>query len=475
MIRPLKMLLAWIAAGIRRTPPKVEPEAIEAGEVEHAENEGPQRELAQDQDHCGPQARGPGSGAESQSAKREGEPRPPPRSPPIKILLGPRVDGGTAWTIKPPRPGGWSPAYGKICEEVKAGASTVELVDVDGIPVTWAVRWLRGSLVLQHGYTRIDITRRRAEVQITAMAAVVEGVRSWYLREMPRAVWWLLGADPCNWAQELEVVGEDAEELTLQALDALAPALEQRRIEQCVDAQGGIELQHGLEQTVVSGRLKVMLIVPRPGEVEGLLVGQRGANPRSFAIYEKAEERAAKRGPEDAALLERLREGGLDEEKPLLRYELRLWGPALVLEGLDARRPSSALDSELLGRLWASGLTTIRLVDPTHPASRMRDKATHPAWEELREAGGHAGPLRLTRVAAQAQVSSTVAHARERLRQAGADVETLLEGDRNPDDEEGDLAIDELEQAIRSPGWSSSRAKATARYQQLLESVRASS
>ena len=460
----IKTLWAWIVAGVTRAKA---PRAIVSDEREGWDEEAiaqgieAQRELAQDQDHGDSRARPPKPAAQSKSGERD----------PIKILLGPRVDTA-AWTIKPPRPGKWPPIYTELIAALGRGAKTVELTDLQGEIVTFAISWGKAGLVIQHGYTRIEISKRRAEVQITALASEVEGVESWYLREIPRAVWWLLGIAVEDRAEAglMDLAGDVA---ILDVLDALAPQLEQRRIDQCCDAQGGLELGPGIEQTVVS-RLKAMPIVPKPGEVEGLMIGMTGINPMSFAIYAKPEEQAAKRGPAHGALIERWRAAGRVEGVPLIRYELRSWGRALVLEGLDARRPSAALDQELLGKLWAHGLTQVRLVDPEHPAKRWRDKAEHPAWTALRDAGGHAGPLRLTRVTATAQLDSTVAHARDRLAQAGADVEQLLPS--MPGDGEGDVALRELGAAIDRPAeWAERRAKAAAHYEALLESVRASS
>jgi len=478
----LKTLWAWILSGLRphqgpsdqdiaRALDKaINPELVDAAEgfEQLAQSTEAQRELAQDQDHGDSRARPPKPDAQSKSGERD----------PIKILLGPRVDTA-AWTIKPPRPGKWPPIYTELIAALGRGAKTVELTDLQGEVVTFAISWGKAGLVIQHGYTRIEISKRRAEVQITALASEVEGVRSWYLRAMPRAVWWLMGEDVeddiaprGNRATGYDDEVRDLREaIKIELLDGLAPRLEQRRIDQCCDAQGGLELGPGIEQTVVS-RLKAMAIVPKPGEVEGLLIGMTGINPMSFAIYAKPEEQAAKRGPEHGALIERWRAAGMVDGQPLTRYELRNWGRALVLEGLDARRPSAALDEELLGKLWAHGLTQVRLVDPRHPASRMRDKAEHPAWTALRDAGGHTGPLRLTRVTAQAQLSSTVAHARDRLAQAGADVEQLLV-DEYDGTHEGDIALRELGEAIgHKAEWAERRAKAAARYEALLESVR---
>jgi len=374
-------------------------------------------------------------------------------------LGGPRIDGGTSWVIMP-RPGRDFACWGKLRVLADRGDRAVSWPsvtldhDVDlvldrGSPGS-------GSYVLSTGRVRIEIRRRHAEVQITAEAAEIEGVESWFARELPQAVWLLLGFD---------IHAEPLEDRSLA--EVLAEyGVEQRRIEICLDV-GGWQLTAGDERGLVSLAAKTSSW-RNDGELDGFGAGQRSKTPNSLGVYDKLAKLGSQRSPARVALLERWRSEGWDGEA-VTRVELRLWGSALHLVGddggqLDASRPGAALDRELLGRLWVDGLTRHRVVDLEAPAKRIRDRPDLAIWSRAREAGGHVESGRLRRDVAARQLAEVRRHALARLGRVGAEVEVLLEGDGN-----GAELLDALDRLISAPGWDSDLARARARFAVLLE------
>jgi len=317
-----------------------------------------------------------------------------------------------------------------------------------------------GCYVLSTGRVRIEIRRRHAEVQITAEAAEVEGVETWYARELPQAVWMLLGLEPLEDRSLVEVLADHG--------------VEQRRIEICLDV-GGWQLAAGDERGLVSLASKTSSW-RNDGELDGFGAGHRSKTPCSLGVYDKLAKLGSQRGPERVALLERWLAAGWDDSvahgahaEPVTRVELRLWGDALRLVAddgaqIDATHPGAALDRELLGRLWVDGLTRHRLVDPSSGAKRIRDRPDLAIWSRAREAGGHVESGRLRRDVAARQLAEVRRHALARLGRVGAEVEVLLEGGGD-----GAELLDALDRLISSPGWDSDLARARARFAVLLE------
>jgi hypothetical protein len=419
---------------------------------------------AQLEDHGRRAARPPDrevdTGAQPEELGSAVAPPEDPGSSGARPLGGPRIDGGTSWVIKP-SPGHDFACWLKLQGHARRGDRHVSWPSIThdrevdlaldrGSPGS-------GSVTLSTGRVRIEIRRRHAEVQITAEAAEVEGVEAWYERELPQAVWMLLGVDVVPF-----------ESLDGRSLPEILADLgvEQRRIEICLDI-GGWQLAAGDERGLVSLASKTSSW-RNDGELDGVMAGHRSKTPCSLGVYDKLAKLGSQRGPERVALLERWGVEGWDGEA-VTRVELRLWGEALRLVAedgvqLDATHPGAALDRELLGRLWVDGLTRHRLVDPSSGAKRIRDRPDLAIWSRAREAGGHVESGRLRRDVAARQLAEVRRHALARLGRVGAEVEVLLEGDGN-----GAELLDALDRLISSPGWDSDLARARARFAVLLE------
>jgi len=440
---PALAMIAWIVAGAQSLREKLR---ARLGKPVAQNNEA-LRDVAQLQDHCRPSTRRPKPRAIAQKVDD------------LRVLLGPRIDGGTCWIIQPPVGRRTWARWADLQDRITAGATTVEIVDHEGEVATMQVERKGSTTILRTGRTRWTLRRKRAEVAIRSEAAEVEGVESWYERELPRAIWWLLGVD----------LGE-SEDLPA---DLAALGVQQRRIELCLDCVG-LPVIAGLNDRLISAA-SVSSYQRRSGELDGVGAGGRDTTPCSIAIYAKGKELARQRGPVHAALIERMTRAGLAEGDEWTRIELRCWGGALQLEGLDATHPGAALDGELLGRLWSSGLTRHWLAAPRAEflarrrewedagregeGPRMRDEPEDGRWRTARAAGATAEPLRLSRDVAARQRQATTDHARARLVQAAADTEELLDGTGS-----GLAAIVELERSMAGPGWSESMARARARY-----------
>lgn len=462
LIGPILVLWSWLRAGLGFGRERVAPSLDEcepAPKMRRAQSRGchaQSRDHAQDQDHGDRSTRGPNSADLSHAQSRGLD----PGSPRARLMGGPRIDGGTSWAIRA-GPMGFR-CWRELVGAAKRGAGSVEWPDPWGEVVVLALdRGSPGSgaFVLSTGRVRIEIRRRWAEVQITAEAAEVEGVESWYLREMPRATFWLLGAADCR-GSEGSWVAEWVADL----------GVEQRRIEICLDVAGW-QLAPGDERAMVS-RSTIHTHWRSEDVLDGIDAGQRNATPNSLSVYDKIAKLASQRGPERAALLRRWDDYGRELDEPVTRIELRLAGKALRLltedgEQLDATHPGAALDGELLGLLWSDGLTRHWMADLSAGRSQVRDNPPMPIWTEARAAGGHVEAVRLRRDVAARQLEAIRRHALERLGRVGADVEQLLEGDGS-----GAAVIDALDSLISSPGWDRDLARARARFADLLEQAR---
>lgn len=396
--------------------------------------------------------------ADTDEPATEADPRDGPyRATPL------RVDTAS-WEFEAPS-GEWS-RWRELCRIAKSGACSVEWVDVFGKAVEMHLDRGKpgsGSLVLSTGTTRIEIRRSRAEVQNTAWASEVEGLPAWGERWLPRVAYWLLG---------VELVGDDLWAIT-DALHELGVL--QRRIEPCVDVLG-MQIVPGDERCIVSSAGK-WSNWRHDKTLDGFGAGKRGgeiepgkkkrkATPSSIGIYDKVAKMSVERGPAHEALLETWKRHGWRPGIPVTRIELRCWGEALQLEGLDATHPRSAFVAETVRRLFVDGLSRHRLVvrESESKAKRLSDRPEHPAWVLAREAGGSAEPVLLRRDVAKRQVSAIKRHAIRRFGQEGAKVEELLRGDGS-----GAKARAVLEYLVRGEDWVQDLGRARTRYAELLE------
>lgn len=486
----LLTLVAWIAAGIRRLQPK---------RLRGAQEE----DLAQQQDHCLPAARAEDEVAQreeltdhevaqreelSEDAEREevtqsegptAVAQPEELSDPevaqgeessdVALREDLRVDEDHAddYRATPRRvdtasweffceTAEWS-RWAEIKRAAKAARGSVEWVDENGIAVVLALDRGKpgsGTIVLSTGATRIEIKRSRAEVQISQLASEVEGVPRWGLRWLPRAAWWLTGH---------RIAATTCQELGEQ-LDALG--IRQRRIETCVDIVGW-QIRPGDERGMVSKAHK-FCNWHVDDTTDGFGAGQRKSSPDSIGVYDKIGKLMSQRGPMREALLHRLTTAGWRPGDPVARIETRKWGEGLRLEGVDATHPGAAFDEEILDALFVDSLSRHRLIDTAASASRKRDKREHRAWEIARAAGGSIEPVKLQRERAKRQLSATKHHTLRRFGRLGADVEELLLGDGS-----GSRAREALDGLIRRPEWETDRARARARYAELLDQAEA--
>lgn len=459
-IGPALAILAWVAAGcsalrdrlLGRERAAPDRPAIEPSRRAESRRAGP-RAVAQGLDHGVGSARGDVHYKKTVAQGRESGPGPP------RLLGGPRIDGSTAWSVTA-GPLGFR-CWRELVGAAARGSATVEWPDPWGELVTLELdRGAPGSgtYVLSTGYVRIEIRRRWAEIQITALAAEVEGVESWYLREMPRALLWLLGK------QTTCYLVRDA----IAAAESLG--VFQRRIEICNDAAGW-QLKPGDERTLIS-KATIHPHWRSEDVLDGVDAGQRETTPNSLSVYDVIARMRAKRGPERAALRARWREHGWQEGEPVTRIELRLASKALRLvtedgRQIDATHPGAALDAELLGKLWADGLTRHWMADASAGASRLRDNPPLEVWTRARAAGGEVEAVRLRRDVAGRQLDAVRKHALAQLGQVGARVEQLLEG--SGDGEALRRAVDEV---IAGTDWTNNLARARARLADLLEQAK---
>lgn len=413
------------------------------------------------------------------------------------------LDGGTSWRIKAP-PDGWS-IYPVLTRAIAARRSAIELFDPHGKPVAVRLRREGQRVVLQTSATRIDLQAQVAEIAVTAQAIETEGIGSWYLRELPRALWWLIGEDVsqaicrtcigragdgcerCNRGRRPWPSWQDlADELARHGL-------EQHRIEQAMD-QGGLELVPGLEDALLADGLTVKGFVPRPGARSGIAIGDSGRhpdadkrpgssrrrrNPQTMAIYDKCWEIRAKRADREA-LIEAMEAAGWSPGKPWVRLDVRTQGEGLVLvqDGevvVDGRHPGAALDERVRAALWRHVLGRIWLADTRSSASRARDKGVSPLWVRLRD---FAAPVldesaRITMIsrAAKRQLASVAEKAAERLGKAAIDVGVARGGRTLADVAE--IARAELEAQLEPAVARERLTAARARYQSLLDAAAA--
>jgi hypothetical protein len=332
--------------------------------------------------------------------------------------------------------------------------SSVEWVDVFGEVVTLAIDRGRpgsGAIVLQTGTTRVEITRTRAEVQITSLASETEGLESWGLRWLPRFAWWLFG-------QKIDV--DTCEELGNELAKL---GVTQRWIDPCCDVLRH-QIKSGDEKGLISSAEKWQKWTS-DDDTNGFGAGEKKSTPNSMNVYDKIKKLRRARGPEREALFARWERFGWKRGMPVTRIEPRIQKKGLVLRGLDATHPGAAFNSEIVGALFVDSLSRHRLIDlSSKPRARQRDRDEHPVWVLARAAGGSAEPIRLQREVVRRQARALRQHAIQRLGRAGADVDELLHGNGD-----GSKALETLERLIGGEEWVSDRARSRARYSELLE------
>lgn len=365
-----------------------------------------------------------------------------PNEPAARLLGGPRIDGGTSWAVTA-GPHGFR-CWPAVRAALKHEATALEWVDSFGELVSLAIdRGSPGSgrATLYTSRVRVEIAKGWAEIQITAEAAEVEGVDAWFDRELPRWMTWL---------------GVEVEQV------------EQKRLELCLDVAGW-QLKAGDERAMVSAAAKTARW-RGDGGLDGFGAGKRSSTPSSLEVYDKLAKLGSQRAPAREALMARWAEAGREGDEPVTRVELRLQGEALRMvaedgKQLDATRPGAALDGELLGKLWADGLTKHRLVDVDSDAKRVRDKPELELWARARAAGGVVEAVKLRRDLAARQLDTTRSEAMRRLGRAGADVEVLLGGKGS-----GRLATGALR--LLTTTWGPEVTRAQARYGDLLRDAK---
>ena len=463
------MIISWLAAVRQTVSPKRAPELATAqGDEPSATDDTVAHRIgtvAQGQDHYGAGTRTDQCVADSSQTGRAR----------TRVLRGPAIDGGTCWTVRPP-PEGW-PIHAALRERVEAGDRTIALADQWGEVVDLLLDRgeARGEVVLSTWAVRLGIRRRRAELQITADAAEVEGVEEWARRELPRALWWLRGVDASDAVERL--LADPTGPLEIEGVDL---GVSTRRIELATDVAGlpiTLEMQHEIVT-----RSAVHLHQRSAGVVDGLDIGHRSSAKTSLGVYDKLAELARRRRAPAAALAEHWRDAGWNGAEPVTRVEARAWGDGLRLEGLDLTGPGAPFDSDALGRLWADSLTRHWRAEPAAAAEwlrrwrawveggkqgaepRLRDCDVDQAWAELRGAGGVRGRVRFTRAAAAAQLEGVRQHQRERLLSSAASID-VLEG-------EGECfrVLDDVWHDRER--WAARTAEARARHADLIRAVR---
>jgi len=474
MLSRLAFVLAWLRSFVRKpehvealapeveAAPEASAEADEPSNIEPAQQLERSRGAAQRQDHGVRAARTDPTVkitaiAPAQSRGPERETSPP------RVLLGPRIDGGSSLAIEC-RSKAWM-CWPDVKRSAERSRSAIDIVTDDGEVFEYALDRGKpgsGKLVIESGSTRIDLRQRWAEITITAEAAEVEGAESWLLREVPRVVSWLLGTN-------------------VEADELHAAGVRQRRIELCMEL-ANVYLRPGMDRGVVSKAAKWQRWIDDSGGRRGFGAGSRDGTPSSFGLYDKLADLGRKRGAKHEALLARMAEAGLVEGEAWARLELRLWGEALLMvttEGedgrtIDATHPLTMLDECVLQQLWAQGLTQHWLADPTPgyferyeaweaagrpkgKGPRMREEPIHPAWEAARAVAG--GPIKMRRDLAARQREAVERHAMGLLARVGADVEDLRGG--RGDGAQVRAALDEV---ILAPSWADQMARARARH-----------
>ncbi len=345
------------------------------------------------------------------------------------------------------------PQWRELRRAARQDRRSVEWVDKNGTAIELALDRGRpgsGVIVLATGATRIALKRSRAEVQITQIASEIEGVNSWGLRWLPRIARWLLGAeiDPADCVE----LGDQLHEL----------GVVQRRIETCVDVIRW-QIRPGDERGLISKAYKWARWHDEDGS-DGFGAGERSKSPDSIAVYDKIAKLMSERGPMRTALLARLGAHGWRPGDPVARIEARKQGAGLQLEDLDATHPGAAFDSEIVDRLFVDSLSRHRLVSMNSTAKRNRDRPEHRAWELARAAGGSIEPVKLRRSRAKRQLAATRHNYLRRFGRMGADVDILVGGDGS-----GARALDALENLICGREWADDRARARAKFGELLE------
>jgi hypothetical protein len=282
-------------------------------------------------------------------------------------------DGGTAWRTSAPATG-W-PILPGLEASARAGRRALELRGPEHVPIPVKIQRVGRRIAIETGSMRLEVGADYAEILVKSIALETEGLRAWYVRELPRAHWWLTGQrlladDLAGLVAELEVEG-----------------WRQHRIEQCLDV-GLFPLIDPLQTSLVAGRLRVddfMVAGVRSGVVAGTK-----RNPERLKIYNKAMQ-LAQLGAPHRALVEAVEAAGWRPGQPWTRIELTSQGEGLVvmLDGqpaYDGRHPGAALDDELCSALWRRGTARIRLPDVRQSAGRPRDLPTSKVWLQVQDA-----------------------------------------------------------------------------------------
>ena len=398
----------------------------------------------------------------------------------LVIWLGRHLDGGTSWRIT--AAAGFS-LYDTLGRAIAAGRRAIELTDPGGGPVRVKLKRAGKRIEIHTAATRIDLQRDTAAIAVTSIALETEGVHSWYARELPRAVWWLLGVDvsravcpacvgrSCDRCDDGRRTWPSWREL---AHELAALGVEQLGVEQALECD--LEIEPGIEDQIVCDRLKVKGHRGRkPGTRAGIQIGTR-TNPEQAAIYDKPGELAASRA-DRAALIDAMKAAGWQEGQRWTRVEARSQGDGLVLlQGgevvVDGRHPGAALDELVTAALWRRVTGRIWLAAPGN-CDRLRDNTIDPRWQQIQAAAdqvlNESAQTTMISRAARTQLASVAESAARRLGQAGIDVGVIQGGGTL--DEVAALARRELEAQL-IPALARERLTAArARYQALLDAV----
>lgn len=379
----------------------------------------------------------------------------------VRVFVPPRIDGGTAWSIPPP-PDGWPGLVERLRQLVRQRCRSAVVADRWGEAITVAIGAEKGKLIVETGMARLELWARGCELRISALAAETEGVAAWLVRELPRWCWWL------RMAELPDVEPDDYKQLGphLRLLGVTV-----RRIESCTDV-GGWPIEPGLVDQVIA-RHQAHDHVPHSGVRSGVTIGSSSATLHG-KIYNKRWELDVQRGPEHAALLERVRAGGYVDGDSWTRVEWVAQRSALMLEGegdeqINGRDPLAPCDPEIIATLWRHFCTEVRVVQLGQRA-KPSDNPNLPEWDAIRDAAGQAATLRLRRAASTAQLAEVRGHARERLGHELATVGALAGA--TTADQAGVEARREVDRLLSEREAIDRFNRARARYADLLEQVR---